>query len=102
MCVLSPRATWCLLISRVVGNGVEMWQELTGDGVLLMKRCRLGVRKRGLMDTADRPVRKFGGKEEEAPWSGHSEASLFRCHSNGFKVAEAVFQGGKERRDSIV
>lgn len=29
-----------------------------------------GVRKRGRMDTADRPVRKFREKGEEAPSSG--------------------------------
>lgn len=31
----------------------------------------LGVRKSIMMDTADRPVRKFGGKGEEAPSSEH-------------------------------
>lgn len=30
-----------------------------------------GVRKRGMMDTADHSERKFSGKEEEAPSSGH-------------------------------
>lgn len=29
------------------------------------------VRKRGMMDSADRPVRKFRRKGEEAPSSGH-------------------------------
>lgn len=49
----------------------EMWQESDGGGVLLMQQCRLGSGRGGMMDTADRPVRKFQGKGEEAPSSGH-------------------------------
>lgn len=70
MWVLSPTATWCLLIG-MVGVMEEMWQESDGGGVLLMQQCRLGSGRGGMMDTADRPVRKFQGKGEEAPSSGH-------------------------------
>lgn len=73
MLVLSPGATWCLLI-RTLGvmrqdceagaGGIRGWCGV--DAALLP-----GVGKKGMMDTADRPVRKFREKGEEAPSSGH-------------------------------
>lgn len=46
------------------GGGIRGWCGV--DAALLP-----GVGKKGMMDTADRPVRKFREKGEEAPSSGH-------------------------------
>lgn len=45
--------------------------EVTGGWVLLTQQSRPGSGRRGMMDTADHPVRKFRGKEEEVPALGH-------------------------------
>lgn len=61
-----------VLINRMVGvgEGVRRGNRPEGGGWLLMQQGRLGSGRGGMMDTADRPVRKFQGKGEGAPSSG--------------------------------
>lgn len=49
----------------------ELWQVGGGGAAAADAAVSLEVRESVMMDTADRPVRKFRGKGEEAPSSEH-------------------------------